>query len=97
MKAAAEGRCRTAPTNGAARSSRVSKVAVVARGRPGQRTFEQQVERIEGQVQAHMLEKWDEWERTQPVWFDEAFKARVPDNMIPEKALAKLTSKHGGI
>ena len=51
---------------------------------------------IEGQVKAWTLAKWSEWEEQKPQWFTEAFKERVPDEMIPKSALYKLHKKAKG-
>ena len=51
---------------------------------------------IYGQVKEWTISKWAEWEEEKPDWFSEAFKEKVPDDMIPQKALEKMNGKAKG-
>ena len=51
---------------------------------------------ISSDVKAFTLANWDKWEREKPAWFDENFKANVPDEFIPKAALKALNKKGGG-
>ena len=55
---------------------------------------------IEEDVKAYTLatlEYWAKWEREKPAWFDENFKASVPDEFIPKQSLEELKKKGGGV
>ena len=51
---------------------------------------------IRDQVKAYSLNNWVRWEAEKPEWFNEAFKAGVPDYCIPKEALVALAKQHGG-
>ena len=51
---------------------------------------------IEDEVKRWTLSNWSRWEVEKPEWFTEAFKEGVPDDMIPEEALAELNRKSAG-
>jgi hypothetical protein len=44
---------------------------------------------IEGEVKAWVEANWDRWEEEKPEWFDEAMRARVPVEYIPESGDAR--------
>ena len=52
---------------------------------------------IRDDVKAYSLKNWRRWEAEKPAWFDENFKAKVPDDFIPKEALDKLKKKYGGV
>ena len=51
---------------------------------------------IRGEVKEYTLKNWGRWESEKPTWFDENFKAGVPDEFIPKAALDDLNKQHGG-
>ena len=51
---------------------------------------------IRGEVKEYTLKNWGRWEAERPTWFDENFKALVPDEFIPKAALDELNTQHGG-
>jgi hypothetical protein len=52
--------------------------------------------RIEKEVMAWTLENWHKWEEEEPDFFNDNFKANVPDDFIPRASLDALNKKHGG-
>ena len=52
---------------------------------------------IEKEVKAYTLENWEKWEKEKPEWFDDNFKASVPDEFIPTPSLEELKKKGGGV
>ena len=46
--------------------------------------------RIEPQVMGFMKENWSRWEAEKPAWFSGSLISSVPDEFIPQVALAKL-------
>ena len=46
--------------------------------------------KIEKEVKEWTLANWGRWEVEKPVWFDENFKACVPDDFIPKLSLEEL-------
>ena len=51
---------------------------------------------IREEVKVWALKKWNGWSENPPEWFTEAFKERVPDDMMPRRALEDLNKKAGG-
>jgi hypothetical protein len=45
---------------------------------------------IRGDVKAWTMENWERWEEEKPAWFDEKWKSKVDDDMIPPASLRKL-------
>ena len=42
------------------------------------------------------MANWERWESERPAWFNENFKANVPDDFIPRKTLDALNKSNGG-
>jgi hypothetical protein len=51
---------------------------------------------IRKEVKVYMHENWARWESTKPAWFDDNFKATIPDEFIPKADLEKLNQMQGG-
>ena len=51
---------------------------------------------IESDVRAYSLENWHRWEAEKADWFDDDFKACVPDDFIPKFSLDELKKIGGG-
>ena len=47
-------------------------------------------------MKAFTLANWEKWESEKPEWFDDNFKANVPDDFIPKTALDESKKKSGG-
>ena len=45
---------------------------------------------IKTEVKAWTLDNWSKWEEEKPDWFTAAFKASVPDDMMPNEVLDEL-------
>jgi hypothetical protein len=41
-------------------------------------------------VKAWTLENWEKWEEEKPEWYNDAWKSKVEDDMIPAASLRKL-------
>jgi hypothetical protein len=52
--------------------------------------------KIRGQVGAFTKANWAKWEREEPAWFDEHFKAKVDDDLLPAEALRAMALGEGG-
>ena len=51
---------------------------------------------IKDDVKAFTLANWARWEAEKPTWFNDNFKALVPDEYIPKAALDDLNKRNGG-
>jgi hypothetical protein len=52
--------------------------------------------KIEPEVKAWVQDGWERWEEEQPEWFDDAFRARVYDDMLPAAELRRQKLAGGG-
>jgi hypothetical protein len=52
--------------------------------------------KIRPQMKEFVLDNWERWEEENPDFFSEAFKKRVPDDMLPTVELKKQTVAGGG-
>ncbi len=52
--------------------------------------------KIRPQMKEFVLENWEAWEEEQPEFFTEAFKKRVPDDMLPPAEMRKQKVQGGG-
>jgi hypothetical protein len=53
-------------------------------------------EKIEPDVKAWVQGGWERWEEEQPEWFDDVFRARVDDGMLPTAELRRQKIAGGG-
>ena len=51
---------------------------------------------MDADIELRTLKNWARWESEKPLWFDENFKASVPDEFIPKTALDDLNRKSVG-
>ncbi len=51
---------------------------------------------VRDEVKAYSLSNWRRWSEEKPAWFNENFKAAVPDEFIPEIALEDMVKMQGG-
>jgi hypothetical protein len=52
--------------------------------------------KIRPEMKEFVMENWDGWEEERPEFFTEAFKKRVPDDMLPRIELRRQTIAGGG-
>ncbi len=52
--------------------------------------------KIRPQMKEFVLDNWEKWEEEQPDFFTEAFKKRVPDDMLPRAEMRKQKAAGGG-
>jgi hypothetical protein len=52
--------------------------------------------KIRPEMKEFVLENWERWEKEQPKFFTDAFKKRVPDDMLPKVELRRQTVVGGG-
>ena len=64
------------------------------RSRPSARSFSDVA--LDADIELRTLKNWARWESEKPEWFDENFKASVPDEFIPDLSLEELKKKSGG-
>ena len=50
---------------------------------------------IRGDVKAWTLENWERWEEERPEWFNNEFKGKLDDDMIPVESLRRMNEGGG--
>ncbi len=51
---------------------------------------------IRDEVKEYSLKNWQRWSTDKPAWFNDEFKALIPDDFMPKQVLEELEKTHGG-